>query len=67
MEKKRYIAPQIGCILIDGVLPLCGSGVKGGSGIGSGIGYGGKDIGGTKEPSAKEVAEFEEALDGLIW
>lgn len=66
MEKKRYIAPQTGCVLINDVLPLCGSGVKGGSGIGSGIGYGGIDPGG-KEPSAKEIAEFEEALDGLIW
>ena len=48
--KKTYIAPVITReVALKAHAMLCGSGVTG-----DGIGYGGVDTGGTKDPSARE-------------
>ena len=53
-------------LMIKDMQPLCASGV-GGSGISDAPGFGGKDIGGIKEPSIKEFREFSEEIDKLLW
>ena len=51
--KKNYISPVCEVMVLEAQQLLAGSGVSGGSGPGSGIGYGGVDDGGSKDPSAR--------------
>ena len=66
--KKTYMTPKMECFVMNDIQPICTSGV-GGSGISDAPGFGGIDLGGVggKDPAAKEIAEFEEVLDGLLW
>ncbi|MBQ8655798.1 MAG: hypothetical protein IJ527_01865 [Prevotella sp.] len=59
--KKNYIIPEVETVTIGHVQLLSVSGV---GGKGGGIGYGGKDTGGIKEPSARSYDDvFEEWED----
>ena len=65
MEKKRYVVPLMGRFEVDNVLPVCVSpGVSGG-----GMGYGGVDKEGGKDPGAQQrIIEDMEADDGeALW
>ena len=51
--KKNYISPVCEVMVLEAQQLLAGSSGVGGSGTGSGIGYGGVDNGGSKDPAAR--------------
>ncbi len=63
------MAPQMEQVTMKDMLPLCASGdaIKSGGGVVEDVLFGGKDSGGTLEPSIKEMTEFEDNLNGLLW
>ena len=58
MVKKTYTAPALKEIEIKQTQFLCGSGVTG-----NGIGYGGKDTNGTKDPSSRRYNGWDDDED----
>ena len=57
--KKTYMAPQMEEEKMMEVLPLCGSGVTGGSVI-EDVGFGGTDNVGVLDPGAKIRVDFDD-------
>ncbi|MBR6203292.1 MAG: hypothetical protein IKQ62_09830 [Bacteroidaceae bacterium] len=65
MEKKRYVAPLVEHFEMDNVLPVCVSpGVTGG-----GMGYGGVDKEGGKDPGAQQriIEDMEAGNSEELW
>ena len=65
MEKKRYLAPVMERFEMNNVLPVCVSpGVRG-----EGLGYGGVDGEGTKDPSAQQrvIEDLEAGEAEALW
>ena len=60
--KKQYIRPSVESTHEIDTLPLCGTGVTGNNGIGSG----GIDEEGEKDPDAKEREDEEKFINMLI-
>lgn len=67
MTKKRYVAPLMECEMLNEVLPLCLSGKVKSGGVIDDILFGGVDTGGDKEPSIKEMQDFNEEFGKLLW
>ncbi len=65
MEKKRYVAPLVECLEMESELPVCVSpGVTG-----SGMGYGGVDKEGEKDPGAQQriIEDMEAGGSEDLW
>ncbi len=67
MTKKRYIAPQMECVTLNHELPLCLSEKVKSTGYVDDILFGGVDTGGGIEPSIKEMSDFGDEFNKLLW